>query len=246
MWTNRYAGPGRSADEASSIAVGSNGNVCVTGFSIDFNGSYDYATISYSSVGIPLWTNRYNGLGNGADIANSIAVGGNGNVYVTGYSDTTYGNNNDYATIAYSSAGIPIWTNRYNGPGNSYDQAKGVAVGGDGNVYVTGSSVGSGSDTDYATIAYSSVGLPLWTNRYNGLGNGNDYANSIAVGSNGNVYVTGYSSDASGSSDYVTIDYSSTGQPLWTNRYNGPENSDDIASSIAVGGNGNISDASPM
>ena len=27
----------------------------------------------------------------------------------------------DYATIAYSSAGVLLWTNRYNGPGNRND-----------------------------------------------------------------------------------------------------------------------------
>jgi len=46
-------------------------------------------------------------------------------------------------------------------------------VDGSGNVFVTGDSAsGSGFDTaDYATIAYSNAGVPLWTNRYNGPAN---------------------------------------------------------------------------
>ena len=76
---------------------------------------------------------------------------------------------------------MPLWTNRYNGPGNGYDQAIAMAVDGSGNVFVTGNSVGSGGNYDYATIAYSGAGVPLWTNRYNGPGNGDDLANAVAV-----------------------------------------------------------------
>ena len=97
----------------------------------------------------------------------AVAVDGNGNVIVTGYS-TGIGSDFDYATIKYSSAGVPLWTNRYNGPGNGDDYAFAVAVDGSDNVYVTGNSTGSGSGCDYATIKYSSAGVPLWTNRYNG------------------------------------------------------------------------------
>ena len=78
-----------------------------------------------------------------------------------------------------------------------------------GNVFVTGNSYGgTNTDYDYATVAYSSAGVALWTNRYGGSGNAADFVSAMAVDSSGNVFVTG-SSD----SDYVTIKYSSSLTP---------------------------------
>src|SRR5439155_9006579 len=109
----------------------------------------------------------------------------------------------DYATIAYSSAGVPLWTNRYNGPGNGEDYASAIALDSSGNVFVTGSSLGSEGFNDSATLAYSNSGMPLWTNRSSGgLG-----LAKMAVDRNGNVFVT------RGARDYVTIKYSSSVQP---------------------------------
>ena len=51
-----------------------------------------------------------------------MAVDGSNNVIVTGYSDGSSDSYYDYATIKYSSAGVPLWTNRYNGPGNGDDE----------------------------------------------------------------------------------------------------------------------------
>ena len=232
-WVQRYNGPGNTNDYAFAVAVDGSNNVIVTGASTGIGSGYDYATIKYSTGGIPLWTNRYNGPGNDKDYAEALAVDANNDVIVTGYSVGS-GSGLDYATIKYSSAGEPLWTNRYNGPGNGDDAAYAVAVDGSNNVIVTGYSAGSGSGYDYATIKYSSTGLPLWTNRCNGPGNTNDYAQAVAVDGSNDVIVTGYWTGSDGKYDYATIKYSSTGVPLWTNCYNGPGNSNDRAGAEAV------------
>jgi uncharacterized delta-60 repeat protein len=239
LWTNRYNGPGNLSDLAYAVAVDASNNVIVTGASTGSGLYYDYATIKYSSAGVPLWTNRYTGPGNANGQANSVAVDGSNDIIVTGYS-TGSGSGYDYATIKYSSAGVPLWTNRYNGPGNGDDEAVAVASDASNNVVVTGFSNGGGSSYDYATLKYSSAGVPLWTNRYNGPGNGPDEATAVAVDGSNNVLVTGYSTNSASGYDYATLKYSSAGVPLWTNRYNGLGNANDLARAVAVDHGGNV------
>jgi uncharacterized delta-60 repeat protein len=239
LWTNRYNGPGNGNDYATAIAVDTNGNVFVTGYSSGTNSYLAYATIKYSSAGLPLWTNRFSGPGNGHDEPSALAVDSSGSVVVTGYSTSVNGDD-DYTTIKYSNVGVALWTNSYDGPAHSYDYATAVAVDTDGNVFVTGYSYGVGSGYNFATIKYSGTGLPLWTNRYNGPKNGNDYATAIAVDYSGGVFVTGRSTATNGNYDYATIKWSNAGVPLWTNRYKGPGNGDNYATALVVDTNGNV------
>jgi hypothetical protein len=226
--------------------------VLVTGSSIGSGGNFDYATIKYSSAGVPLWTNRYSGPANSDDQAQAVAVDASGNAFVTGYSgvSASFPNSYDYVTIKYSSAGVALWINRYNGVENGGDQAQALAIDSNGNLLVTGASYltsGSGSHHDFATVKYSNDGAALWTNRYHGPANSGDYAQAVAVNQKGDVFVTGYSSSTNdehsffyNNFDYVTIKYSGGGAPLWTNRYVGPGNGDDIAHAIAVDSNGDV------
>jgi hypothetical protein len=204
LWTNRYKGPANSEDYASAMAVDVGGNVIVTGFS--YNGlSYDYATIKYSSGGLPLWTNRYNGSGNGTDLARAIAVDGSGNAFVTGAS---YANGySGYLTIKYSNDGVPLWTNRYDISETGAGEARAIAVDSGGNVVIAGGAAG------YATIKYSNSGVPLWTNRCNGPGNGLGEARAVALSGNGDVFVTGYLTGYGSDYDYVTIKYAAGSLP---------------------------------
>jgi hypothetical protein len=237
MWTNLFHYPGDSAS-ASDIAVDSAGNVFITGHANGPGGGDDILTIKYLNSGVPAWTNRYNGPGNADDYANEMAMDQNGNVFITGGS--VVGGQIEFVTIKYLNSGVPAWTNRYKGPGNStYGGAGDIAVDSSGNVIVTGASVGSGTYNDFATLKYSNAGVPLWTNRYNRIYD--DVSIDLATDRADNVFVCGYSTDPNTLRfDNTIVAYSSTGQLLWTNIYNGPGNDDDSGNAIAVDRDGNV------
>src|SRR3954452_9265766 len=68
---------------------------------------------------------------------------------------------------------MQAWVALYNGPPNSFDDAKAMAVDGAGNVYVTGTTDPTGNlDFDYATVKYDASGTQQWVATYNGTGNG--------------------------------------------------------------------------
>jgi len=210
LWVRRYDGPGNNYDYAYSIVVDGSGNVYVTGGSSGNGTSLDYCTIKYNSSGVQQWVARYNGPGNGSDAARSITLDGSGNVYVTGGSYGS-GTGYDYCTIKYNSSGVQQWVAIYNGPANYHDYAYSIALDGSGNVYVTGYSYGNVAGYDYCTIKYNSSGVQQWVARYNGPGNGDDAAFSIAVDVSGNVHVTGRSYGNGTDYDYCTIKYNSSG-----------------------------------
>jgi len=238
-WVRRYNGTGNSADEARALAVDDSGNVYVTGYSYGSGTFNDYATIKYYPNGNTAWVRRYNGSGNLNDEAYAIDVDSSGNVYVTGRSFGS-GTSYDYATLKYYASGDTAWVRRYNGPGNSGDEARAIAVDGSGNVCVTGNSYGSGTYNDYATLKYYLNGDTAWVRRYNGPSNDYDRANALAVDISGNVHVTGRSWGSGTSDDYVTLKYYPNGDTAWARRYNGPGDFSDEALAIAVDDSGKV------
>lgn len=239
LWASLYNGKGNDDDIATAIVTDHLGNIFVTGYSVGSFTSEDYTTIKYNPDGTEQWIEIYdNSDANDIDIATSIALDNSGNIFVTGYSIGT-GSEEDYATVKYNYLGVEMWSARYNGPANGYDITSGLAVDNDGNVYVTGYSLGIGSEEDYATLKYDSQGNAVWTSRYNGPSNSFDISNSIAVDTQRNVFVTGYSNDNASYEDYLTIKYNSSGAEQWTQRYNGAGGDFDIAVKVKVDPKGN-------
>lgn len=237
VWAVRYDGPASDWDEGVAIAVDDTGNVYVAGKCSPAVGYSDCVTIKYGPDGSERWAATYDGPVGSSDMACDVAVDEDGYVYVTGES-TGDGSSRDIVTIRYAPDGTEDWVVRYNGPGNSLDQACAMALDDSANVYVTGTS--HSGDADIVTIKYDSEGNERWTEPYDGLSNHNDYGVDIAVAASGCVCVLGQSYDATSGFDWVTITYTSNGAPSWLERHDGPSGGNDIPSAIDVDGEGRV------
>lgn len=257
LWGRFYSGPNApyspSWDAARAMVVDGQGNVLVTGESSTPETGPDFLTIKYGPDGKRLWLRRFNGGVNDRGYAYSdgavvIAVDGQGNAYVAGSSYDGVYYRSDVVTLKYSPDGEMLWMRRYNGPGDTDDSARALALDSQGNVYVIGRSTAPGAQSggynyDYLTIKYSPDGEELWNRRYNGPGNGSDKPVALAVDDQDNIYITGSSQGVAGewnSNYYATVKYSPAGEELWVRRYNGPGNSSASAKAMALDAQGNV------
>jgi uncharacterized delta-60 repeat protein len=165
LWTRTHNGFNNSEDEANDVAVDALGNVYVTGYANNDSSNEDFVTLKYNSSGNLLWIATFNDPFGDDDEANSIALDGSGNVYVTGTTTkNTDKTNEDYRTIKYNSSGVQQWATAFAGPGGGTDRAVKVVVDASGNPIVTGRS-DNGEDDDWVTIKYNTnTGAALWTN----------------------------------------------------------------------------------
>jgi hypothetical protein len=94
---------------------------------------------------------------------------------------------------------------------------------------------------DYATVAYdAATGTRRWSARYNGLGNGGDYAADLGVSADDSmVFVTGGAYEGSSNTDYATVAYdANTGDQIWVATHNGSANGVDRATALGVSPDG--------
>ncbi len=244
VWVKTLNGPNSDTDEPTSIAADGSGNIYVVGRSKNANNDYDMFVIKYNANGDTIWTRNYDGGVNGDDVANDIAVDGNGNVYVTGVTDEDASLlvNNDYITVKFSSAGTLLWATPYNGNGGADDKAYSIALDNSGNAYVTGKTWNS-ADYDIQTNKYASAtgtGTAFATYASN---LGDDVPAKIGLDNNGNVIVgatTDRDASVSTNRDYLVIQYNSSGTQQWAQLYNGVGTGDDDLNDLAVDATGNV------
>ncbi len=210
QWVRRYNGPGSKFDSGQDIKVAPSGDIYVCGYARAVVGitNYESLLIKINAAGTFQWAQTYDGPGADYDRANALLVQNNGNVAITGRSVGTTSTAQDMLLINYNGVtGSMIWTRRYDGGYVQYDEGKDVMTDQYGNIYVTGYSYNTGSNNNYITFKYDSLGTMQWLVKTNGSGNNSDQAYSMATDTIGNIYITGLSKGAGTNDDYATIKY---------------------------------------
>ena len=216
-----------------AMAVDATGNIYVTGSTSNGLNS-DFLTVKYNAAGLIQWRAVTNGGANGNDFAYAIALDTNGNVLVTGSSQS--GAQSDYLTVKYDPTGVELWRVTMDRAANGDEEAYALAVDAGGNVIVTGT-----SNYDYLTVKYSPAGVETWRQPMSGGGNGMDRSVALCLDASGNAVVTGYSfNNFNFNFDYVTVKYLAIGAELWKRPMNSNANGNDVAYSMACDSSGNI------
>ena len=211
-------------DYANSVAVQTDGKIVVAGY-VNSNGDfYDFALTRYNSngtldtsfavagklktdIGIPDSFER------GNDTATSMALQADGKIVVAGYT-LLYGYNRvEFALVRYTTDGV--LDSSFDGDGklttpfNGSDYATSVVVQADGQIVVAGYA----AFVDFALVRYNRDGS-LDTS-FDGDGKlttnfgGNDYAQSVAVQTDGKIVVAGYTDNAG--RDFALVRYNRDG-----------------------------------
>lgn len=240
LWAARYNNEtANSEDIPTAIACDHLGNTFVAGRSTGAGTFFDIIVLKYSPDGTELWRDRYNGEGNDEDGAAALAVDATGNLIVTGFS-VGFNSSEDFITMKYNEAGARLWLVRYNNPEEfDIDMATSLTLDALGGIYVAGVSNGTGTQEDIAVVKYDASGIQRWVARYNNPANTYDIPSGIALDQNMNTYVSGYSLNADGNEDYVTIKLNSGGGISWSRNYNGANSGYDISTGVVCDVSGN-------
>lgn len=218
QWVKNYNGTASDEDKAWGISVDNTNNIYITGTSLGDGTKTDIATLKYNSSGTQQWLNCFNGSEGENDKAYGIAVDNStGSTYVIGTVETA-NTLQDYVTIKLNNSnGTVVWNKSYDGTGHNSDIPYALAISKNtANKHVLVAGVSRNGSTqqseDIVVTAYSSAGINIKTERYNGSANLDDGAFGIAVDGNDNYYIAGYMGVNTGSSllpsyDMITMKY---------------------------------------
>ncbi len=242
-WVYTYDGPGPNIDVelAKSIFYGFDGNIYASGFSSGGMVDWDFTVVSLTPAGDTNWLYLYDvGF---MDWSFAVVQGSDENVYAAGFITDDFTFDEDFFVMSLdASSGDTNWTYRYDGSGASWDEAWAVAYGLDGNVYAAGFSTDIANLQDFFVMSLDpSSGDTNWTYQYDGTGHSNDAASHVVYGSDGNVYAVGYSVDSVNQQDFTVVSLDpATGNANWVYLYDGNGHSDDAASHVVFGTDGNV------
>jgi hypothetical protein len=179
QWVVRYdaSGNGSSQDIASCIKADRNGNVYVSGLTMNTSSDVNIVTIKYNASGQQQWTrNFYDGDYSQIYVTHkmSMILDSLGNIYLAGSCKDSLGDN-QYLLLKYNASGTLQWSAKNNINSQMGDYAAAIALDNSGNLIATGNA---------GTVKYSNNGVLQWQQTGS--------FSKLAVDASGDVYAGNY------------------------------------------------------
>jgi len=238
QWSTKFGQEGY--DISYGVAVDSQDNIIIVGTYND-----ELSVVKFNNSGDLLWNKTIGGgytpVFGETNKPVDIAIDLNSNIIVTGT------NNSKMWLIKLNASGTNLWNvSEGSGARDQEETGQDVTVDSENNIIVTGktNSYGAGG-YDIWVIKYNSDGAYLWNNTFGT--NKQEQGRGIAVDSNDNIFVTGFTSSyGAGNNDTIVIKYNSSGSQVWyslagtTNNEEGETIIIDSQGEIFVSGRNNI------
>lgn len=207
IWSSTYDSGASHNEYAYDLVVDHAYNVILTGLSKPSHEG-DFLTIKLDPLGDLKWARTYDSSGC-YDLPFSVAVDHQGNIGVTGVSQTYF--SGSVTTTYYQKDGTMLWAKHQKGsPSWAGDNAAfDLQFDQEGNAHVAGYLyMGVQNGFDAACFGYAPNGDLIGQARFNGASGGNDYFYGVHV-DNGSVFGLGVTTNAQGSPDMLTmkVDY---------------------------------------
>jgi PQQ-like domain len=167
----------------------------------------------------PEWISHVNVTNTLSSGLQGTIVSDSGVTYVTGITGSS--SNSDIITSAFNPDGSLLWSQVYDGPEQWHDQARALAFGPGGVVYVTGNTPSPTRRARVLLLKYdAATGTLLNTVEYSSGPNFSESGEAVVADALGNVYVGGNTSGDG--PDTMVLKFDETGQLLWKRTWDGP------------------------
>lgn len=198
-----------------SLNTNSPDNISFNGFQNSFAGNQDAVLVKFNSLGARQWATYYGG--SNFDCVTDCAVDKNGDVYMSGYTESTSGiassgfqnvksGGRDGFLVKFDPMGNRLWGTYYGGDGT--DVLNSCIADTNGNIFIAGSTNSNarissngyqntfgGGGTDAMLIKLDPSGDRQWATYYGGSGVESGY---VTVDAAGNPYLVGITSSTTG------------------------------------------------